>query len=246
MPERIALTSSGEDSFGFNGQIAQKNTVSMRVSKNNGGSATVTGFIGEETQADSTVTVTGIKYRWHCNEAMPGAWVPASSMGGNPYYNYMVETPGSPGGSIEITIDWKPWTAPPEEEDLPAGESQTQWKAKKVVLDQGLWVQVEDTGSAGYGKLVSKFPDVIDLLISDADSAERYGQNIIWESVKKREGYIPAVFIPLLVPGDIIQTSHSQQRIYDWPVRVRRIVFNRSPGNQTCQYYIKERGIQGE
>lgn len=246
MPERISLSGSGEDSFNFGSQTAQKNTVSLRVSKNNGGSASVTGFIGEETQEDNTVTVTGIKYRWHCNESRPGAWVPASQMGGNPYYNYMIETPGTPAGSIEITIDWKPWTAPPEEEDLPDGQTQEEWKAKKVVLDKGLWVQVKDTNSDEYGKAVSKFPDVIDLLISDTDSAERYGKNLIWESVKKREGYIPSVLIPFIVPGDFVQISHSQQRIYEWPVRVRRIVFNRSPGNQSCQYYIKERAIEGE
>ncbi|HOT31232.1 MAG TPA: hypothetical protein PLQ61_06850 [Bacteroidales bacterium] len=245
----IPLTGSGNDgSFDFNGQIALKSSVKFRVSdrKGSGGTASFVSFIGETTQEDGNITVTGLNYSWQCNAgspAIPDTWVPASQMGGNPYYNYNVFVPGKPAvpaGTIEITINWDAYSPPPENTQLPEGETQETWLSKKVVIDQGIWVNVHDDHAQTLKTLKNKMDDIIDTLVSTEDDAERVIRDKIWESVRKYEGYFPYPFTSLIIPGEHFLTSYDRGNKKNWNCRLRRIVFGRSAQSEICQYHIKE------
>jgi hypothetical protein len=246
----ISLTGQGSKPFNFGG-ATKKSTVVLITKKVDRGTAWISEFFGEATQSDGTVTVTGCQYNWECEPATNSKLIPATGSFGV----YYITVPGGPGGSIEIDFNFSKWTSPPA---TPASagvtpgssstEAQTEWLSKKVVLDAGAWLQVvDDAQIEDQGKLVSKFPDEINVLFSDLDSMERIGQDIIWESLKKWSGTISAVYNPLIKPGDVIKTSYSQKRIYDWMCRVRKISFSISKENRSyAKYYIKERAFEGE
>lgn len=247
-PIVIPLSGSGDDSFSFNSQIAIKSSVKFSVSgrKGRGGNASFVNFLGENTEKDGTVTVTGLKYSWQCasgSPPIPDTWVPASQMGGNPYYNYNVfvpGTPGTPGGSIEITINWEVYSPPPEETQLD-GQTQEEWIAKKIAIDKGLWVQAIDDNAQTLGTLKNKMDDIIDTLVSTENDAKRVLEDKIWESVRRYEGYFSYPFCPLIIPGDFFLTSYDRGNKIDWNCRLRRIVFGRQAQSESCQYHIKEK-----
>lgn len=275
----IPLTSSGEKEFGFGGQLAVKSSVIIGTTNQQGGGGNAQFKSwpagAEVTQEDGTVTVSSVRYSWKCAAAtpdIPGTWVPASQMGGNPYYNYTVFCPGTPGrsgGTIDMTIDWKAWTAPPKPpeiipattEEIPTNisdnnqitevpyspQTSTEWIAQKVILDEGLWVSVEDDYDLiTKAHLVNKASDIIDLLVADEDDAERIGQDYIWESARKNEGYIPTIFNPFLIPGKYIETALSSQNIYKLVARIRGIAKQQDWQSDVTKIFIKERGKDSE
>jgi hypothetical protein len=271
MPLTRYVSGHGSDTCDFNGQLAVKSSVNMSVAKEGrGGTASITGYPAgaEVTQEDGTVTVSAVNYRWACAEAIPDSWVNAGSMGGDPYYqnSYTVMVPGKPGGAVTITITWQTYTVPPKPpevipptEEIPSNISDTnivtdppsspitstEWITQKVILDEGLWVTVVDDYDQEK-HLVSRHPDIIDLLVADEDDAERIGQDIIWESSRKRSGYISVGFNPFFVPGKFFETALSSQHIYMLIARMRRIEWRQAKGLQQTRLHIKERGREDE
>jgi len=280
MPTVISLSGSGEKTFDFNGQLAVKSSVKIGTTNQQGGGGNAQFHSwpasAEVTQEDGTVTVSSVKYSWRCTAAtsgIPDTWVPASQMGGNPYYNYMVFVPGQPGrpaGTIDMTIDWKPWTAPPSPpetiatiatEEIPTNisdsnqisgvpyspQTRTEWITQKVILDGGLWVSVEDDYDLiDKAHLVNKASDIIDLLVADEEDAERIGRDFIWESARKNEGYILTIFSPFIIPGKYIETALSSQNIYKLIARVRGIAKQQDWQSDQTKIFIKERGKDSE
>lgn len=247
------LGGSGKGSCNFRNQIAVKNSVKLSISnrKNGGGTARILDYGGtEKTEEDGTVTVTIVNYQYSCSPAEPPGvmyadsanWAPGLRI---PNYRIAVPTSGRPGGSIEITISWQVYVSPPEKPTQ--GQTKEQWKKKKVVLNEGIDVEVIDDAADYYGKTENKFPDIIDLYVSDIDSAERKGQSAIWDSVKKRDGYIQAKFNPYFVPGDVFLTSDSSQKAYDLKFLSQGIDFSwKSRGKPICKYLFKENYFNGE
>lgn len=277
MPTVIPLTDSGEKTFDFNGQLAVKSSVKIGTTNQQGGGGTAQFHSwpagAEVTQEDGTVTVSSVKYSWRCTSAtpeIPGTWVPASQMGGNPYYNYTVFVPGTPGrpaGTIDMTITWTPWTAPPSPpetiatDEIPTNisnnnqisevpfspQTRTEWIMQKVILDEGLWVSVEDDYDLiDKAHLVNKASDIIDLLVANEDDAERIGKDFIWESARKNEGYIPTIFNPFIIPGKYIETALSSQNIYNLVARARGISKQQDWQSDQTKIFIKERGKDSE
>jgi hypothetical protein len=179
--------------------------------------------------------------------------------------------PGKPGGTCDATINWQSYTQPPSPpeivppvmedyiypEDISENnqitevpyspQTSTEWIAQKVILDEGLWVSVEDDYDLiDKAHLVSKAPDIIDLLVADEDDAERIGQDFIWESARKSEGYISTIFNTFLIPGKFIETSLSSQNIYNLIARVRGIQKQQDYQSDTTKIFIKERGKNSE
>jgi len=253
MSEVITLSGSGKGSCNFQNQIAVKNSVKLSISdrKNGGGTASVIDYAGtEKTEEDGTITVTAVNYTYQCFPGTPPGtmyadsanWAPGLRV---PNYRIAVPTKGTPPGTIEITINWKVYIPPPEK---PAqGQTKEEWRAKKVILDEGIDVEVVDDAADYYGKSPNKFPDDIDLYVSDIESAKRKGMATIWNSVKKRDGSIQGKYNPLVVPGDIFLTSDSSQKAYDLEFRCKGIDFNwRAKEKPVCQYLFKERYFEGE
>lgn len=246
----------GYDTFDFEGQYALKSSVKLIEIKKDRSHAWITNFLDEQT-IDGKACAGAVKYYYSSPAAAPGNWINSSlvsSPGANPY-NYMIQLPSSPPGELKIKFEWKPVASSPSNPSaLPGstsqegqGNTEAEWTARKVVLDEGLWVQVLDDSQLERGRPINKFEDIIDVLLSDNESAKRIGEDKIWESIKKRDGYIPAIYNPKIKPGDFIKTSLSQEYIFHWITRIRRIVFvRRGKAEQSCQYYIKERAFEGE
>lgn len=225
-----------------------KSSVKLIIIKATKSNAWVTSF--DEITINGVACATAVNYYYSSPAEAPGNWF---SSGTTP--PYMIQYPPSPAGVLEIDFAYKIHTTSPAFTPPPgggmteqSGENQTQaeWTAKKIVIDEGIWVQSVDDSQLDRGKPFSKFQDIIDVLISDEESAKRIGRNKIWESIKKREGYLSTVLNPKIKPGDFILTSDSQNYIFDWVCRVQRITFSRSKNNQECKIYIKERGFDGE
>jgi len=167
----------------------------------------------------------------------------------------MVQLPGTPAGVLKFKFEWKAYLDPPSKPGtLPAstnqhgeGNTSEEWSAKKVVKDEGLWVQVIDDSQLEHGRPLNKSEDRIDVLLSSNESAKRVGESIIWDSIKKRDGNIPSIYNPRICPGDFMKTSLSQEYIFHLIARIKRIVFVRKGiAYQDCRYFIKERGFEGE
>lgn len=246
----IILSGKGIDDnakFTFSG-YAIKSSVKMIILKNTGSNAWITGF--DEVTVDGVACATAVNYYYSSPAEEPGNWYSSGTVP-----PYMIEMPPDPAGVLEIDFTYNkhttsaPFTAPAGggmTEQSQQNQSQSEWEAKKVVMDKGIWVQCVDDSQLEKGKPLSKFQDVIDVLIADEESAKRWGRNIIWESIKKNEGYFPTVFNPKLKPGDYILTSYSHRFIFNWLCRVRGITFLRNFQNQKCNLYIKERAYEGE
>ena len=250
-PATLGLTGTGNGSFDFDGQIAAKNSIKQWKSKsiNGGGLFEFIDFGGtEKTETDGTVTVSMMNYKYKCNPGSPpgmtsidsATWAPGLNV---PSYRIGVPTKGTPAGSIEVTIVWKVYSPPPPGK----AAAQAKWTTEKTILDEGLWVQVIDDGADIYGKSPNKFTDIIDLFVSDVDSAEREGMAVILDSVKKRDGFIQSKYNPLIIPGDFFLTSDTSQKAFNMNFRVKGIIFDwKAQQEPTCQYLVKERYFVGE
>lgn len=233
--------------FPFPG-YAIKSSVKMVIVKSDKSNAWITGF--DEITVDGVACATAVKYYYSSPAESPGNWYSSGTVP-----PYMIEMPPSPAGELIIDFTYKIHTTsaaftPSEPASMTEhgsqNQSQAEWEAKKVVMDEGLWVQCIDDSQIDAGRPLSKFPDDIDILLSDEASAIRKGRDKIYESIKKREGYLPTVFNSKIKPGDFIKTSHSQQHIFNWLCRVRRMTFLVNKDTQECKLYIKERGFEGE
>lgn len=247
------LSGNSTGTCNLKNQIAVKNSVTLTISdrKNGGGTASIVDYGGtEKTEEDGKITVSQVNYRYACKAAVPpgmtsvssAQWAPGLAC---PPYRIDVPTAGEPAGTIEITIDWKVYIPPPEKPSQ--GQTKEEWISKKIILDEGIDVEVIDDSADNYGKSPNKFPDDIDLYISDVESAKRKGMAIIWNSVKKRDGSIQGKYNPLVIPGDVFRTSDSSQKAYDLNFRCKGIDFSwRAREKPVCQYLFKERYFEGE
>jgi len=233
--------------FPFSG-YAVKSSVKMLILKNTSSNAWITGF--DEVTVDGVACATAVNYYYNSPAESPGNWYSSGTVP-----PYMIELPPSPAGVLELDFTYTKHTTstaftPPAgggmTEQSQQNQSQAEWTSKKVVMDEGIWVQCVDDSQIDKGKTLSKFPDIIDVLISDEESAKRIGRAKIWESIKKNEGYFPTIFNPYLKPGDFIKTSYSHRFIFNWICQVQRITFSRSFQSQKCNVYIKERAFEGE